>query len=131
MTRQRCVAAQRRHLARPHALIGNRVFVPHTDRKSRIVIKEKRGRMVIEKKHQNVGCLFFQPASDRGVAGKQRRPVGVFVLLAIVGQSDRWHMRCANATNDFCHAVHLPSIGRFKLTADSARVQPRGPLAFA
>ena len=103
VAREAGVAFQGRNGARSQALVRDRVLDAHAQRESRVVIEEKRGRVIVVEEHEHVGLLLIEPGFDRLIASEERSPVGVVLLVAVVGAADGGDVRGADAAEDFCH----------------------------
>src|SRR5205823_3064210 len=66
------VALDRRQLARPAALIGHRVLLPHSEREVRVMVEEERGDVVVVDEEQDLRPLLLQPLLHRLVAREYR-----------------------------------------------------------
>ena len=82
-----CVALDRRQTARSAAFIGNVILTVDSQRKSRIVIEEKGGHMVIKDVHQRIRFFLLQPALQRFEALEDRRPRRVLLFMELAALS--------------------------------------------
>ena len=68
VAREAGVAFQRRNDARSQAFVRDRVLGAYAQRESRIVIEEKRGRVIVVEEHEHVGPSLCEPGFDRFIA---------------------------------------------------------------
>ncbi|CAB5033962.1 unannotated protein [freshwater metagenome] len=119
MARERGMALEAGNLARPEALVGDRVLVADAEGEGRVVV-EKEGRgMIVVKKHQYVGVFLGHPSGHRLIALEQWRPVRVVLQFAVEGSGDGGNVRGADAANDACHVSCAP-VGRIECNEEVA-----------
>src|SRR5207249_4510022 len=89
---------------------------------------EKRGRVIVVEEHEHVGLPLREPGFDRLIAAEKRTPVGIVLLIAVVGAADRGDVRGADAAEDFCHGRNSEGMmGLARRNGKRARTRlPRG-----
>ena len=105
MAGQRAMTANGWNIARTTTFVGHFVFFAHTQRESRVVIKEERGHMVVVDHEQHIRFALFDPLLHRLEAFKNRSPYRVALLVAIDGKAYGGGMRCSYRANDLCHVL--------------------------
>ena len=105
--RQRRVAADAGQCTRVAAFVGHFVALIHAQGKRAIVVKEKRGHMIVENVEQHVRLLLFQPHLDRLETFKDRRPGSLALFVVIDREADGRGVGDSEATDDTSHEEFL------------------------
>src|SRR5579863_6386894 len=105
MTRESRMTFYGRKLARSTSFIRDPVLLPHAEGEVRIVIKEKRGDVVIEDEEQYVRPLLCQPCLDWSVSFEYGGPHRIGLLLGVERKADGRRMRRCNATQNLRHVI--------------------------
>ena len=103
MAGQRTVTAHCRQITRATTFVGHFIFFAHAQRKSRVVIEEERGHMIVVDHEQHIGLALLDPLLHRLEAFKNRSPDRVVLLVAIDGKANGGGMRCGYRTDDVGH----------------------------
>ncbi len=109
---ERGVSRHRGQAAGAAALVRDGVLLADAQRERRVVVEEERRDVIVEDVDDRVGPVLLEPGGHRLERPEDRGPVGVVLLVLVVGKANSRRVRGGDATDDPGHLLLLRSFSR-------------------